>query len=55
MRAYLAQQSSLGKSLLSLVKVDDVPDSLEVVGLDVLVLEVECVLPDIDTNDGGVS
>jgi hypothetical protein len=35
---------------LGLVKVDDVPDGLEVVGLDVLVLEVEGVLPDLATE-----
>ena len=52
MRAYLAHSGEV--SLLSLLVVDDVPDSLEVVGLDVLVLEVEGVLPDVDTDDGDV-
>ena len=37
----------LGKARLGLLKVDDVPDGLEVVGLDILVLEVEGVLPDL--------
>lgn len=31
---------SLGESLFSCLPVDDIPDSLEIIGLDVLVLEV---------------
>jgi len=37
-----------------LLEVDDVPDGIQVVGLDILVLEVECVLPNIDPNDGDI-
>lgn len=39
-------------ALLSLLEVDDVPDGLKIISLDVLVLEVESVLPDVDTDDG---
>jgi len=43
----LAAADGLGEAGLGLGKVDDVPDGREVVGLDVLVLEVEGVLPDL--------
>lgn len=49
-----ADLGGLEVSLLRLLEVDDVPDSGEVVGLDVLVLEVEGVLPDINTDDRGM-
>jgi hypothetical protein len=32
--------------------VDDIPERLDVVGLDVLVLQVEGVFPDVDQHDG---
>jgi len=41
--------------LLRLLEVDDVPDGLEVVGLDVLILDVERVLPNVDADDRDVS
>jgi hypothetical protein len=44
----------LGIETLSLLEVYDVPDGVEIVGLDVLVLEIECMLPDIDSNDRNV-
>jgi hypothetical protein len=44
----------LGVETLSLLEVDDIPDGVEIVRLDVLVLEIECVLPDIDSNDRNV-
>jgi len=47
--------SALEIALLGLFKVNDVPDRFEVVDLDVQVLEVESVLPDVDTDDGDVS
>lgn len=37
-----------------LLEVNDTPDGIEVVWLHVLVLEIECVLPDVDANDGYV-
>ena len=37
-----------------MLEVNDIPDSIQVVGLDILVLEVECVLPNIDPNDRDV-
>lgn len=42
------------EALLGLLEVDDGPDVLEVVSLDVLVLKVEGVLPSVNTNDGVV-
>ncbi len=42
------------EAVLGLLEVDDRPDVLEVVGLDVLVLKVESVLPGINTDDGVV-
>lgn len=40
------------ESLLSLLPVDDAPDGLEIVDLDVLVLEVVSVLPSVNTDNG---
>jgi len=40
--------------LLGLVEVNDVPDSGEIVELDVLVLEIEGVLPDVNADEGDV-
>lgn len=47
---------SLGslEALLGLLEVDDRPNVLEVVSLNILVLEVESVLPSVDTDDGVV-
>lgn len=42
------------ETLLGGLPVKDIPDGLEVLGLAVLVLEVVCVLPCIDTQDGSV-
>lgn len=42
------------KTLLGLGPVHDGPDVLEVVDLDVLVVEVEGVLPDVNAEDGDV-
>jgi hypothetical protein len=39
---------------LSLLEVDDAPDGIQVVGLDVFVLEVECMLPDVDPDNWDV-
>jgi len=50
----LGDSNNLTEASLSLLKVDDIPDRREVVGLDVFVLEVESVLPDVDTNDRDV-
>jgi hypothetical protein len=46
--------SGLGVETLSLLEVYDVPDRVEVVRLDVLVLEIECVLPDINSDDRNI-
>jgi len=40
------------ESLFSNSPVDDVPDGLDVVRTDILVLEVVSVLPDVDSDDG---
>jgi len=48
----LGSASSFKKALLSFLEVDDRPDSVKVVDLDVEVLEVESMLPDINTDDG---
>lgn len=46
--SYLLRSTrGLDEARLGLLEVDDVPDRLEVVGLDVLVLEVEGMLPDL--------
>lgn len=42
------------ETLLGLLPVDDLPNVLEVVNLDVLVVEVEGVLPDVNAEDGNV-
>lgn len=42
------------ETLLGSLEVDNVPDGLEVVGLDVLVLEVEGVLPGVDADERNV-
>lgn len=39
---------------LSVFEVYDVPDGVEIVRLDVLVLEIECMLPDINSDDRNV-
>lgn len=49
-----ANLGSLDVALLSLLEVDYVPDGVEVVWLDVLVLEVESVLPNVNADDGSV-
>lgn len=41
-------------SLLCLLEVDDVPDGVKVIWFHVLVLQVKCVLPNVDTDDGFV-
>lgn len=48
----LGAADGLEVALLGLVEVDDVPDRVEVVDLDVQVLEVERVLPDVDADNG---
>jgi hypothetical protein len=40
------------KALLSSLPVDNLPDSLEVLNLTVLVLKVVGVLPSVDSDDG---
>ncbi|KAF5852929.1 hypothetical protein GGP41_001493 [Bipolaris sorokiniana] len=40
------------ETLLSRLPVDNIPDSLEVLGLAVLVVEVDLLLPRVDTEDG---
>lgn len=50
-RSELGAADGLEVALLGLVEVNDVPDGVEVVSLDVQVLEVESVLPDIDADD----
>jgi len=52
--AYDLLSADFYEALLGLLKVDHVPDCVEVVRLDVLILQIECVLPDVDTYDGGV-
>ena len=44
--------SNLLQPLLSRLPVDNVPDGREVLGLAVLVLEVVCVLPGVNAEDG---
>jgi len=41
----------LDVSLLRLLEVDDAPDGIEVVRFDVFVLQVEGMLPDVDSDD----
>jgi hypothetical protein len=48
----LRSVDGLHEALLGLVKVDDIPNSVHVVSLDVEVLEVEGMLPDINTDQG---
>lgn len=50
------QQHLLGllETLLGSLEVDHLPDGLEVVGLDVLVLQVECVLPCVHADQGNM-
>ena len=45
---------SIYKALLCLLEVDNIPNGLEIIDFDVLVLEVERVLPNINTNDRSV-
>jgi len=42
----------LDVSLLSLLEVDNVPDGIEIIRLDILVLQVKGMLPNINSNDG---
>lgn len=42
-------------ALLGFIEVNDVPNSVKVIGLDVEVLEVESVFPDIDTDNRDVA
>ena len=44
-----------GEPLGGVGPVDDVPPGLDVVGLDVLVLQVEGVLPHVEQDDGGLA
>src|SRR5690606_15702899 len=43
--------ASRGEALSNIVPVHDVPESLDVVGLDVLVVEVERMLPHVEQQD----
>jgi len=45
------QFSFTSKPLLSFFKVDDIPDCLEIISLDVQVLKIKGVLPDVDADD----
>jgi len=42
----------LGEAALCLLEIDNVPNSLQIIWLDVLVLQVECMFPNVNTNDG---
>jgi len=46
------QFGGLGEPFLGLFEVDDGPDGIKIVSFDIEILEVERMLPDIDTNDG---
>jgi len=49
-----ARFEGIDVALLSLVEVDDIPNGAEVINLDILVLEIERVFPNINTNDRSV-
>lgn len=49
---FSASGSRSGESLLNVRPVNDLEDTLDVVGPDVLVLEVVGVLPDVDAQQG---
>ena len=53
-RMNLSSRIDLLQPLLSRLPVDNVPDGREVLGLAVLVLEVVCVLPGVNAEDGAV-
>lgn len=49
-----ARLLGLLETLLGRLEVDDVPNSLEVIGLDVLVLQIEGMFPGVDADQGDV-
>jgi len=49
---YAASVLGLDVSLLRLLEVDNIPDGIEIIWLDVLVLQVEGMLPNVNSNDG---
>lgn len=54
-RSHIHLLVGLGEAVGDSLPVDDVPDGVEVVGTDVLVLEVVGVLPDINSQKGDQS
>jgi len=46
-----AARNGLVVTMLGFIEIDDVPDGIKVIGLDVFVLEIEGVLPDVDADD----
>jgi len=50
----LIAANSLIVASLSFIEIDDIPNSIEVVGLHVEILQVEGVLPNVDANDRNV-
>jgi len=51
----LGTTSGFGETLLGLFEVDDIPDCFEIINLDVEILEVEGMLPDVNADDGDMA